>query len=614
MPPGEDHVSGAGGGLFNKIKRYSNVSHKLMRRSGNSSGGQMPVTMIRKRSPHRTSSGSYDMTGDSSRDLRPEIGAPILITTTALDIDKITPIMDSESPPPVPQSVIPVSSSDSDTEIYADASTSLKNFGSIKFSFFDEVTSAIAQRHQTETGALNSTICSSDDGDYEVVPSPRCINNAAAHHNVSLPAQNAEEFAIKAPLRKNRSKSTSNLDISAGMGGGGLLTVRQPVSTTNLSDGDNLSSGYYNDVEESDKENSAGVFNRGGINNGKTDDDDDEVDDARWNANMVSTKQSRGGNSNEQEGGRNDHEFNEFKRSLSTIIFQQVKSVNPNATDHIMVIKKDVVFVEEPIKRDYPPDDENDRESDDDNSAEDRRSESSLSDDFDFKSASFDDLPENPEQGFMSVEEFNELTRQINESEDFTKSIDLEYCDHRSNLRPNERRVTLMRNKNNGKIHLNLNEKKEKITNAWSGLKHWFDEERGKIKEVVQRHAAMQRVGANQRHEDANNANEEAARDKNKRRRRSSNLSADQGSNQMSMAGHENDVNHDLDPGNDDHGRMRSEERGSEQPPQSSSVFHTILRQKSKLSNGSTTGGGAGGGSGGRGSGGTAAEEVINRE
>lgn len=118
--------------------------------------------------------------------------------------------------------------------------------------------------------------------------------------------------------------------------------------------------------------------------------------------------------------------------------------------------------------------------------------------DFDMKSASFQSL--DARNIFLSIEELNEITRQINESDEF-RSIDdddqhqMEYQIHRDKLKPCERRVTLLRNKN--QKFLNITPKRDKLTNAWSGFKNWIGEEKGKIKEVVNKHAAMQRVGAN---------------------------------------------------------------------------------------------------------------------
>lgn len=117
-------------------------------------------------------------------------------------------------------------------------------------------------------------------------------------------------------------------------------------------------------------------------------------------------------------------------------------------------------------------------------------------DDFDMKSASFQSL--DARNIFLSIEELNDITKQINESDEFKSKDeqDLEYCAHRDNLRPDERRITLLRNKNQ-KL-LNMGPKKDKLSNVWCDFKTWIGEERIKIKEVVNKHAALQRVGANQ--------------------------------------------------------------------------------------------------------------------
>lgn len=116
-------------------------------------------------------------------------------------------------------------------------------------------------------------------------------------------------------------------------------------------------------------------------------------------------------------------------------------------------------------------------------------------DGFDLESAPFESLV--ARNIFHSIKELNDITRQINESEEFksTNDIDLEYCAHRDNLPPSERRITMLRNGNHPKLF--GTKKKDKFTNAWTDFKSWVDEERGKIKDVVNKHAAAQRVGAN---------------------------------------------------------------------------------------------------------------------
>lgn len=108
--------------------------------------------------------------------------------------------------------------------------------------------------------------------------------------------------------------------------------------------------------------------------------------------------------------------------------------------------------------------------------------------DFDLKSISFESLHLSNNEDYESLRDINWIR------EEFDRSVNLEYCEHRDKLKPCERRITLLRNKNNRIV--NLDGKKEKFTNAWSGLKNWIGDERSKIKEVVQKHAALQRVGA----------------------------------------------------------------------------------------------------------------------
>lgn len=602
MPPGEDHVRNASGGLFNRIKRYSNVSHKLMRRSTSSHQSGM-----RKHSPHRSSCGSYDMTGDSSRDLRPEIGAPVLITTTALDIDKISAIGERECS--LPKSVIPSSSSDSDTDVFADASASIKDFGNIKFSFFENGTQlpqspqSQQESHNAEQERSNSYVhnlsTSTDEGDYEVVPSPRCILQEV---NKSLPMpkrhsdgdEESQNFCFRSwSMHKNKSKSATNLHSPAKEHN----LIRHPVSSIDLpslenhynndDDDDDDVSGYYNepyDGGESDKENS----------NSKV------VVGRNWNANVATSKQ--------------DQEFSDFKRSLSAIILHQVKafdgdggggavkSHNITVTSEILV-DKSVQFHDRSLSRRNVDNDESQSGGEDEvKRRESLSSVSCLSYDFDMKSASFEDLQEEHRNNcFLSIEEFNALTREIkeiNESEEFCGSIpavlDQEYCDHRNNLQPNKRRVTLMRNKTN-KIQLNLNDKREKITSVWSGFKHWIDEERGKFKEVVQRHSAMQRVGANLKSPSREREGEEGAtRGARDRSQEPANVVVAE--EEARGGGDDLDISKDCTDGDGTTGgkcgsgggavQRRDPRRSEERERDLATVFSTVLRQKSK-SNGS---------------------------
>ncbi|KAM8719420.1 hypothetical protein ACLKA7_012042 [Drosophila subpalustris] len=109
--------------------------------------------------------------------------------------------------------------------------------------------------------------------------------------------------------------------------------------------------------------------------------------------------------------------------------------------------------------------------------------------DYDLKSVSYQSL--NAQNLFVSIDELQEITRQINETEDFSREIDLEYCTHRDQLRPNERRITLLKNKNQRLINFNHN--KEKLRKGWHGMKNWLGEESSKLKEVVRQQTPLKR-------------------------------------------------------------------------------------------------------------------------
>ncbi|KAH8388036.1 hypothetical protein KR093_011217 [Drosophila rubida] len=110
--------------------------------------------------------------------------------------------------------------------------------------------------------------------------------------------------------------------------------------------------------------------------------------------------------------------------------------------------------------------------------------------DYDLKSVSYQSL--NAQNLFVSIDELQEITRQINETEDFNREIDLEYCTHRDQLRPSERRITLLKNKNQRLINFNHN--KEKLRKGWHGMKHWLGEEGHRLKEAVRQQTPLKRV------------------------------------------------------------------------------------------------------------------------
>ncbi|XP_070144561.1 myosin-2 heavy chain isoform X1 [Drosophila kikkawai] len=123
--------------------------------------------------------------------------------------------------------------------------------------------------------------------------------------------------------------------------------------------------------------------------------------------------------------------------------------------------------------------------------------------DFDLKSISYQSL--NAQNLFVSIDELQELSRQINESEDFSREIDLEYCTHRDQLRPSERRITLLKNKNQTLINFSHN--KEKLRKGWHGMKNWLGEESFKIKEVVRQQTPLKRLAQSRNNLNQSEAN-----------------------------------------------------------------------------------------------------------
>lgn len=347
-------------GIFNKIsKRYSNVNF-LRSKPG------------RKSSPQPISTGSYDMTGNESEDLKREIGAPILISKTTIDSDTTDCIRSLESP------IDDNSKDNSENEVFHDTVT---NFNEIKFSFLptDETDNRLSTNSEYDSPR----------------PQPPMV------------------------LRKNRSKSATNLhksEIKVFLHKAPSLELDTNVETENCYD-------LPRKLHFLDERDSG---------------EDGEEDQAT--VNRVSTNPATS------------------KDNLSMI----------------NVSKNDLS-----------------KRSDNSASRESFGFNSSTDEDFDLKSASFQSLE--ARNLFLSIEELNEITRQINESEEFSQEVDLEYCEHRDKLKPDERRITLLRNKNHNGI--GLASKREKLSNAWTSMKHWIGEEKVKLKDVVQKHASMQRVG-----------------------------------------------------------------------------------------------------------------------
>lgn len=346
-------------GIFNKIsKRYSNVNF-LRSKPG------------RKSSPQPISTGSYDMTGNESEDLKREIGAPILISKTTIDSDTTDCVRSNESP------IDENSKDNSESEVFHDT---VSNFNEIKFSFLpiDETENRLSTNSEYDSPR----------------PQPPMV------------------------LRKNRSKSATNLHKSE------IKVFLHKAPSLELDPNPNVETENCYDLPRK-------------------------------------------------------LQFVDERDSCEEEEIQIRKNAEPSreSTENLSMI-----YVSKNDLR---------KKNDKNASRESFGFNSSCDEDFDLKSASFQSLE--ARNLFLSIEELNEITRQINESEEFSQEIDLEYCEHRDKLKPDERRITLLRNKGHSKI--GLASKREKLSNAWTGLKHWIGEEKVKIKDVVQKHASMQRVG-----------------------------------------------------------------------------------------------------------------------
>lgn len=411
-------LSASSGNLFDKLtRRYSGIGTKFLRKSPGRKGS------------HDVVSGSYNMTGNQSDDLKPEIGLPILISK----IDRT----DLDAIPPGPYS--PTLSTDSENEVFVDATSSLHNFAEIKFSFLPE-----------NTSSPNSSI---EADSYDLVDRPARINK-----NKSKSAQNLHKSELKIFLK--RTPSLEAIDDYENDADDeqcyDFPKKRMPPVEIKISSVVQL-------TQQEEQEQQQTTSDSSDIN------DEPPIVPVPDNNKIYTTTIQHHISSHSD--NNNDECQNIPITYCSNSRGESIKSNNSNKSTNNSSVNDD----------------------DDD-------------DDFDFKSVSLQSL--NGKNIFLSFEELNEITRQINESEDFNQEIDYEYCEHRDNLKPSERRITLLRNKETNRF-INLNVRKDKFAKKWTGVKHWISEERGKLKEVVQRHAALQRVGGNNQRTSDNNADDE---------------------------------------------------------------------------------------------------------
>lgn len=393
-------------GIFTKItKRYSNVS--FLRGS--------PGRNLSANASQPTSTGSYDMTGHESEDLKREIGAPVLISKTRIDSDTtdcvlvktngglVIPVSPGGSDGQQTNSPSPLGDNETTKESLSDDDDELPN------NLYDEI-----QTLQTSPNSLNI--------------------------NRSKSATNLHKSEIKVFLHKAPS-----------------LVLEKNIINTTIASEDHVPPAVILSAQLQ----------------GTTDEQTTLFNNVPRNKSFLhSTQYSSSSVNNVSNGSSKQHvsdldNFSYYNSKNSLQIDSSVGGGCGEMQQHSTYSRDNLHFY-------------------------DNNNSSGNEDDFDMKSASFQSL--DARNLFLSIEELNEITRQINESEEFgNHEIELEYCEHRDKLRPDQRRITLMRNKNSGGI--NFDGKKEKISNAWNGLKHWIGEEKVKLKGAMQKHAAMQRVG-----------------------------------------------------------------------------------------------------------------------
>ncbi|XP_065362748.1 uncharacterized protein Nost isoform X1 [Calliphora vicina] len=485
--------------LLNKIsKRYSTLSNKITRRS----------QAGRARSPQKIISGSYDMTGVLSEDHRLEIGAPVLISSTTLDAERFdvseerlkmigggvaalrsVPVILNDSQQQVH------SSSGSENEVFVDAlsTTPMMLAGDQVDNDKFELAYATPQKLNTpekegdepadnvelvyetpqkfttpQKEEKESSPDSEKSQDSELTP----INQMSNYYEST---KNARPTSILS--QKNHSQSAHNLHKSE------LKVYLQKAPSMDLNGEHQLTAVEIEDLDESlpklPELYGASKCSLAATDNDDDDDDDDcEADKENSSPSMIASVQSKSEPNTPLYPEKNRNSFLSQQK-----VFQSAENLTQRRAKRRSVMFSSTTSMN---RRDSCS-----NMSGTMGSKTSVMSQISNFDDYDLKSVSCQSL--NPQTLFVSIDELNEITRQINESEEFNQDIDLEYCNHRDQLKPSERRITLLKNKN-ARI-INFNHNKEKIKKSWSGVKHWIGEEGLKIKDVVQRQPIMQKMG-----------------------------------------------------------------------------------------------------------------------
>ncbi|XP_075158482.1 nostrin isoform X1 [Haematobia irritans] len=502
--------------LLNKLsKRYSTLSSKITRRTQAGRRGTSPQKII---------SGSYDMTGSLSEDHRLEIGAPVLISSTTLDAERFDvseerlkmigggvaatnnskirtidiPLSGVKSRLELQQPQVMHSSSGSENEIFVDALSSTPQVGNGEdqpdkdvFEMALETPRALTKREDTsivsppfetpqkfpEREEINGSPVSTKSTDSDSTP----VNQMANYYESSKHTQASRPKSIL--TQKPHSQSAHNLHRSE------IKVYLQKAPSVNLNEEERQSMGMEMDLENISLPKLPELFGHSKCDLAATTDNEDidleADDDEEHDADKENSSPSVVAASTKSKSEPNTPFFVEPKRNsflTQKKLFQSAENIHQRR-----VKRRSVVFSSSTSI--------NQRNSGTSciGSKNSLSSQHSINfEDYDLKSVSCQSL--NPQTLFVSIDELNDLTRQINESEEFNQDIDLEYCVHRDALKPSERRITLLKNKNTRLISFNHN--KQKIKKGWTGMKHWIGEEGSKIRDVVQRQPLVQRIGS----------------------------------------------------------------------------------------------------------------------
>ncbi|XP_058129993.1 uncharacterized protein LOC131288706 [Anopheles ziemanni] len=449
------HVAATGGVGSKHGKSSSNLFDKLTKRYSGVIGTRfLRKTPGRKGGVAEPLSDSYDMCGTRSDDFRPEIGAPVLISKT-MKFDFDTDSSVEQLPlPRVPSSRVvgrpagtPTTSEDSENDVFLDANSSLPNFGEIRFTFL-----------------------------------PESNNNCRSFLDGNVGGQGDAEGGRYRQLEKSRSKSAYNLHHHHHQHHSTevRLSLYSKAPSLNLSGNSDAQVYLHQTPHRTNATGTVSVPNSPAV---------ESIYDFPRSTRSDGIRKPAGESSYDLT--RSHHVLNEINLSLvSDTCGDNLYQNLPSPAAHY-----DVPPV---VQQSFAS------STHSGSAGSSTGSRSTREEEFDLKSASLQSLTDagtGAGQLAVSMDELNELTRQINESAAFRGSAHQlpdsdEYCEHRKQLHPSERRLTLLKNRSApGKHFIDFDRRKAKITKKWSGFKSWIGEEQGRIREVVQKHAAMQRVG-----------------------------------------------------------------------------------------------------------------------